>query len=132
MTDFKDMKPDELRSMFADDSHKSLFDDDDYMVLASQIAETGDDGVTYLANMLGVCDETRSKAVLFAVSRSRKKQHEIVKLLGTCLNDKRPLIVSEAIDGLIRLNDRTHHRKIMSYLTCRSEYVRGAKFVSME
>jgi len=126
MTDFEHKKLDDLKAIFADDSYKDDLDDDDYMVLASKIADAGDAGIGYLTDILNNCNETRARAILFAITRSKKNRKETVKLLSSYLDDKRPLVISEAIDGLICLDDKSGQKKIMSLLTHHSEYVRGA------
>jgi HEAT repeat protein len=124
--DFDNIKLDKLKNLWGGTLADHDLDDDDYMVLASKMANLGDVGIQYLLNMLHGGNEIRTRAILFALSTSQQDRKAMVKIFSSYLDDKRPLVVSEAIDGLIQVKDQSHKQQVLSLLKHPSEYVRGA------
>ncbi len=122
--DLSKLNHDELKSLFDKDS--SIDDIDYYMRLANQLS-SDDNGLRFLLSTCNKRDGFKLRATIFGISfKSTKYREETINLLSSYLDDKRPLIISEAIDGLAEFKEDLIWEKIKPMLNHNSEYVRGA------
>jgi HEAT repeat protein len=81
-----------------------------------------------LDNPLNLLTQARVRAILFALSqvKSSRKKAEINSLLESYLEDSRPNIVAEAIDGLRYQKAKKYNIRVLSLLNHPSPFVRGS------
>lgn len=113
----------ELKEIFESNACEAAVD---YcMQLTTAIVNCGSRGVSYLTKMLTSASEVRTRAILFSLSSDEKKQVKIIDTLILYIDDARPSVVSEAIDGL-RFMEYSCWEIIKPKLEHSNEYVRGA------
>jgi HEAT repeat protein len=97
---------------------------DYYMEIAERICES-EDGRRFLKQQVSHPDTARVRAALFALSE-KSSTHNVVPLLLNALNDSRPLVVAEAIDGLRYIGYQTAMEQLVALISHPSPYVVGA------
>ena len=102
-----------------------------YMEIAERICEYGEEGVGFLKQQLSNPNVARVRAVLFALS-VKKLRPDTLPVLMSALNDRRPLVVAEDIDGLRHNGYQEAMEQIVLLISHPSPYVAGAalRFVS--
>src|SRR5438128_515956 len=103
--------PKELRSFFMGDGGPDVPGEEQELwlqELAIQIAKTGAKGIDFLLACAHGADELKLRAILLAMSFvekkiSSRKRVKICQLARTLLDDKRAMVVAEAIDTLSHL-----------------------------
>lgn len=117
-----------------------LYADAYYQEIADRLFQQGNEGWLYLEKMLPSYDQqsrdnsldllsqARVRAILFALSqvKSPRKKAEINELLESYLEDFRPNIVAEAIDGLRHQKAKKYNIRVLSLLNHPSPFVRGS------
>ena len=121
---FDKIQSDELINLF----NGNEFEDDEAYLhdIACKISGSGAGGISFLLGILHTGDDVRRRAAIFGISGSKMNRKEIITAISSCLYDNHPLTVSEAIDGLITINDFSGWEEIKSLTNHPSEYVRGA------
>ena len=94
--------------------------------VARLIRESGSAGVEFLWNEAKKADTTRLRAILLALTQPPLEKPAIKKLLLSLLQDKRQLIVAEAIDSLTRQAEADTLQQVLPLLKHASPYVRGS------
>jgi Restriction endonuclease/HEAT repeats len=100
-----------------------------YEELAHRIRQHGTEGASFLLRKADGADEKRLRAILSAISYPRLRgpqRHEVLGVLRTYLNDSRPMLVQEAVDGLGYQMDRESLDQVLALLRHQSPYVRGS------
>lgn len=97
-----------------------------YSDLALRIADEGKAGNEALLRFHATADDDRLRAILFALASHPAEASRIRDLLLTYLDDTRPLIVAEAVDGLATLNQRDVTEQVLALQDHPSPYVRGS------
>lgn len=117
-----------------------LYADAYYQDIADRLFQQGNEGWLYLEKLLPFYDhqsrdnpldllsQSRMRAILFALSqvKSPRKKTEITTLLESYLEDSRPSIVAEAIDGLRHQKARKYNIHVLSLLNHASPFARGS------
>jgi hypothetical protein len=117
-----------------------LFADSYYQDITDRIFQQGNEGWIYLEevlpfydrqsrdNHLDVLSQARVRAILFALSQAKspRKKTEVTGVLESYLEDSRPIIVAEAIDGLRHQKSRKYNIRVLSLLNHSSPFVRGS------
>lgn len=96
-----------------------------YSEVASLISQEGESGVAFLLKQLRQADSARLRAILFALTRKHETPLGEEQLLSY-LEDERPEIVAEAVDGLRRQGLEGAADRVLSLAEHRSPYVRGS------
>ncbi|MCI0526719.1 MAG: HEAT repeat domain-containing protein [Nitrospira sp.] len=96
-----------------------------YFEVAEHICQYGEKGVQFLKQQLSNPDVHRVRAALFALS-GRVSNSDTVPLLLSYLNDPRPLVVAEAIEGLRHNGYKGAMEQVVSLVLHPSPYVVGA------
>jgi len=121
-------------------SDGELYADAYYQDIADRLFQQGNERWLYLEevfsfydrqsrdNPLDLLSQARMRAILFALSqvKSSRKKTEITTLLKSYLEDSRPSIVAEAIDGLRHQKARKYKIHVLSLLNHVSPFVRGS------
>ena len=121
-------------------SDGELYADAYYQDIADRLSQQGNERWLYLEevfsfydrqsrdNPLDLLSQARMRAILFALSqvKSSRKKTEITTLLESYLEDSRPSIVAEAIDGLRHQKARKYKIHVLSLLNHVSPFVRGS------
>lgn len=111
-----------------------------YQDIANRLFQQGSEGWLYLEqvlpfydqqsrdNPLDLLNQARVRAILFALSqvKSPRKKAEIIGLLEGYLEDFRPNIVAEVIDGLCYQKAKKYNIRVLSLLNHPSPFVRGS------
>jgi len=121
-------------------SDGELYADAYYQDIADRLFQQGNERWLYLEevfpfydrqsrdNPLDLLSQARVRAILFALSqvKSSRKKTEITTLLESYLEDSRPSIVAEAIDGLRHQKARKYKIHVLSLLNHVSPFVRSS------
>ncbi len=123
---FKDMRLEKLVSLFNNNTfvreNEACLGD-----VVCGIVGFGRTGIRYLSDALDSDSDIHRRWALFGISHSTDiNRKKLIKLMLASLDDKCPSVISEAIDGLIRLGERAGWPTIMRLSAHPSEYVRGA------
>ena len=97
-----------------------------YSEVALLIRESGSAGVEFLWKEAKKADTTRLRAILLALTQPPLEEPAIKKWLLSLLQDKRPLIVAEAIDSLTRQAEADTLQQVLPLLKHASPYVTGS------
>jgi HEAT repeat protein len=97
-----------------------------YQEVALHIREHEEAGAAFLFQDLENEDEHRLRAVLLALTVPAFEPVRVGNILRSYLQDRRPMIVAEAIDGLSRLGMRDVREQVATFGGHPSPYVRGA------
>lgn len=99
-------------------------DDDFYDVIAYNIAQKSPE---YFFNKIKNYDVVRKRAAIFALGYLLKRDKRLFEILQDfILNDNNSMIISEAINALIHLENKNYWSSIQLLLSHQSPYVRGA------
>jgi hypothetical protein len=97
-----------------------------YSEVALLIRQNGSAGVEFLWNEAQQADTPRLRAILLALTQPPLEEPTIREWLLSFLQDKRPLIVAEAIDSLTRQEEADTVEQVLRLLKDASPYVRGS------
>jgi HEAT repeat protein len=97
-----------------------------YMEVALSILQHGNVGVDYLYQTIDQADTEELRAILFALAEYSVEPEKLRFLLLNYLDDRRPIIVAEAIDGLCKLGDKDTLDRVLPMLEHPDPYVRGS------
>ena len=111
--------------------HGAPFEGDDYAYttyseVARLIRQSGEAGVEFLWNEAKQADTTRLRAIILALTQPPLEELATYEWLLSFLQDKRPLIVAEAIDSLARQGEADAVKQVLPLLKHTSPYVRGS------
>lgn len=97
-----------------------------YLEVASLIGQKGEQGVAFLVEQLGKADTARLRAILSALTGAGLETPLTAEQLFSYLEDERPEIVAEAVDGLRRQCKKEGTGRVLGLLQHPSPYVRGS------
>ncbi|NET65118.1 MAG: HEAT repeat domain-containing protein [Moorea sp. SIO1G6] len=97
-----------------------------YSEIALLISQQGEQGFEYLYESINSADQERLRGIIVALTESQTKTEKLRKLLIRYLDDQRPMIVAEAIDGLSKLEEKHAIDHVLVMLDHSSPYVRGS------
>lgn len=98
-----------------------------YSEVALLMRQHGDRGVRFLHSESSQTNTVRLRAILFALAEPPKLRRSwLPQLWRSYLQDARPAIVAEAIDGLWRYGDKEVKYDVSQLQKHQSEYVRGS------
>ncbi|NEQ84904.1 MAG: HEAT repeat domain-containing protein [Moorea sp. SIO2I5] len=110
--------------------HKQPLEGEDastyYSEIALLISQQGEQGVEYLYESINGADQERLRGIIFALTESQTKTEKLRKIMFRYLDDQRPMIVAEAIDGLCKLEEKHAIDHVLVMLDHYSPYVRGS------
>lgn len=97
-----------------------------YAEVARMIRLQGKDGVKFLKGEVCNADTVRLRAILSALAWPKLDDPDLPELFLPYLNDQRPMIVAEAVDGLSGQEVKGAVDKVLQLLNHNSPYVRGS------
>lgn len=97
-----------------------------YSELAIDIAKQGEAGIDVLLRFFPKANDAQLRAILFALPIYDTDRERLHRLLAQFLDDARPLIAAEAIDGLRYIGAGDVIDQVMDLLHHSSPYVRGS------
>ncbi len=99
-----------------------------YAEVAGAIKLRGEDGVKFLKGEVYNCSEdaVRLRAIVSALAWPKLDDPDLPELFLSYLNDQRPMIVAEAVDGLSGQEVKEAVDRILQLLNHSSPYVRGS------
>jgi HEAT repeat protein len=97
-----------------------------YQEIAHLIGSKGEEGITLLLDEIDRSNTAQLQAILFALSENTIEDIKLQKFLLTYLQDERPIIVMEAIDGLNRQGAKDAVDCVLALQEHPSPYVRGS------
>jgi HEAT repeat protein len=127
-------EPTKLLSLFLGDGAPEAVEGEQELWLqeaAVRIAKAGAWGVDFLLAFVPYADESRLRAILLALSMVAKKlsalqRANLVEVAQRLLDDKRALVVTEAVDTLSHLGCREATKSVTPLLQHPSPYVVGS------
>lgn len=97
-----------------------------YIEIALLIKKQGENGIKYLHKEADFASEEQLRGILFALTEPPANREKLRQMLFKYLDDQRPMIVAEAIDGLRKLEEKNVAHKVLAMLKHSSPYVRGS------
>lgn len=97
-----------------------------YSEVAASIASKGEKGIKFLYGQITKTDTPRLVGILFALAQEPQASIDVQNILCGYLNDERPMVVAEAIDGLRKLGIQGCLDQILGLRSSPSPYVRGS------
>ena len=105
-----------------------------YTEVAILIKKHNEPGIKYLYKIVNSALDAQLRGILFALAESPENgekelltnREKIRQILFKYLNDERPMIIAEAIDGLRKLGEKNSIDHILKMLKHSSPYVRGS------
>ncbi len=96
--------------------------------LASKMAESGEAGLSFLLQQISAADEEKLRAILVGLTFARepalsKDRQQVKEVLLSFVGDARPLVASEAVDGLRLLGFKETVKDVLPLLDHPSPYV---------
>lgn len=98
-----------------------------YPEVALLIRKQGEEGIAFLQKEIKEeAEEARLVGILFALTEARLNDPALRDLLLSYLQDSRPKVVAEAVDGLCRLSEKDYIDRVLALLEHPSPYVKGS------
>lgn len=97
-----------------------------YPEVALLIGQQGEAGIAFLREEIDRADTERLRAILFALASFQLDAPEFQTRLVSYLQDKRSLIVAEAVDSLCKLGAKDTTNQVLALKEHPSPYVRGS------
>jgi HEAT repeat protein len=105
-----------------------------YTEVAILITKQHEAGIEYLYNIVNSTSDDQLRGIIFALTESPKisekkgleNREKLRQILFTYLNDERPMIIAEAIDGLSKIGEKKAADNVLKMLQHSSPYVRGS------
>lgn len=102
-----------------------------YSEVALLISEKGKAGISFLQSQIDKADTARLVAILFSLAEPLQEDRKFRDLLVSYLEDKRPMVVAQAIDSLGKIGAKDIEEQILALREHPSPYVRGSVLRSM-
>lgn len=97
-----------------------------YAEVAGRIRLRGEEGIGFLKSEVCNADTARLRAILSALAWPKFDDPSLPELFLLYLNDQRPMIVAEAVDGLSGQEVKEAVDRVLQLLSHSSPYVRGS------
>lgn len=97
-----------------------------YQEIAYLIRKKGTQGKLFLTTAINQANTEQLRAIIFALSTEVTQDPKTKKLFYKYIQDKRPTIVAEAIDGLTKQKDTAAISEILALSSSQSPYIKNS------